>query len=83
MFLDYLKKKWAFILCTSDSGLQCNKHNSYWYGVQYQDRQTALGSLYGPWNWYFPRLRLSNIISTGSYHDPWTACTSWYCPSFQ
>jgi hypothetical protein len=27
----------------SDSGLQCNKHNSYWYGVQYQDRQTALG----------------------------------------
>ena len=23
-------------------------HNSYWYRVQYQDRQTALGSWYGP-----------------------------------
>ena len=28
-------------------GLQCNKHNSYWYGGQYQDIQTALGSWYG------------------------------------
>jgi hypothetical protein len=41
-FLDSLKKVCAFILCVSDSGFQCNKHNSYWYGVQYQDRQTAL-----------------------------------------
>jgi hypothetical protein len=32
----------------SDSGLQCNKHINYWYRVQYQDRQTALGSWYGP-----------------------------------
>jgi hypothetical protein len=39
---------YAFILYVSDSDLQCNKHNSYWYGVQYQDRQTALGSWYGP-----------------------------------
>jgi hypothetical protein len=39
---------YAFMLYVSDSGLQCNKHNSYWYGVQYQDRQTALGSWYGP-----------------------------------
>jgi hypothetical protein len=36
-----------FILYLSDYGLQCNKHNSYWYGVQYQDRQTSLGSWYG------------------------------------
>jgi hypothetical protein len=39
----------SFILYVSDSGFQCNKHNSYWYRVQYQDRQTALGSWYGPW----------------------------------
>jgi len=39
---------YAFMLYVSDSGLQCNKHNSYWYGVQYQYRQTALGSWYGP-----------------------------------
>ena len=32
----------------SDSGLHGNKHNSYWYGVQYQDRQTAFVSWYGP-----------------------------------
>jgi hypothetical protein len=23
--------------------------NSYWYGWQYQDRQTSIGSWYGPW----------------------------------
>ena len=28
-FLDSLKKVCAFILCVSDSGFQCNKHNSY------------------------------------------------------
>jgi hypothetical protein len=43
-----IKKFYAFILYVSDSGLQCNKHNSYLYRVQYQDRQTALGSWYGP-----------------------------------
>ena len=43
-FLDSLKYFCAFILCVSDSGLQCNKHNSYWYEGKYQDRQTALGS---------------------------------------
>jgi hypothetical protein len=43
-----IKNFYAFILYMSDSGLQCNKLNSYWYGVQYQDRQTALGSWYGP-----------------------------------
>jgi len=36
-----------------DSDLQRNKHNSYWYGGQYSGRQTALGSWYGLWNWYF------------------------------
>ena len=44
------------LYCVSDSGLQCNKHNIYWYGGQYQDRQTAFGSWYGLWNWYYPRL---------------------------
>jgi hypothetical protein len=39
----------ALLLRVSDSGLQCNKHNSYWYGGQYQDRQTALGFWYGLW----------------------------------
>jgi hypothetical protein len=43
-----IKNFYAFILYVSDSGLQCNKHNSYWYGIQYQDRQTARGSWYGP-----------------------------------
>jgi hypothetical protein len=43
-----IKKFKAFILYVSDSDLQCNKHNSYLYRVQYQDRQTALGSWYGP-----------------------------------
>ena len=52
----------AFILCVCDSGLQCNKHNGYCYGVQYQDRQTSLGSWYEPWNWYFPRLRLGQSV---------------------
>jgi hypothetical protein len=33
-----IKNFYAFILYMSDSGLQCNKHNSYWYRVQYQDR---------------------------------------------
>ena len=28
-FLDSLKKFCTFILCVSDSDLQCNKHNSY------------------------------------------------------
>jgi hypothetical protein len=28
-FLDSLKNFCAFILCVSDSDLQCNKHNSY------------------------------------------------------
>ena len=36
------------LYCVSDSSLQWNKNNSYWYGVQYQDRQTALGSWYRP-----------------------------------
>jgi len=53
-------------LYSSDSGLQYNKHNSYWYRGQYPDRQTALRSWYGPWNWYFPRLRL------GQYHFHWS-----------
>ena len=39
---------YAFILYVSDSGRQCNKYNSYWNRVQYQDRQTALESWYGP-----------------------------------
>jgi hypothetical protein len=39
------------LYCVSDSGLLCNKHNSYWYEGQHLDRQTALGSLYEPWNW--------------------------------
>ena len=30
-FLESLKYFCAFILCVSDSGLQCNKPNSYWY----------------------------------------------------
>jgi hypothetical protein len=36
-----IKSFYAFILYVSDSGLQCNKHNSYWYRVQYQT--TTLG----------------------------------------
>ena len=48
----------AFILCVSD----CNKQNGYWYGGQYQDRHTALGSWYEPWNWYFHRLRLGQSV---------------------
>ena len=65
-FLDSLKNSCALtcILCVSDSGPQCNKHNSYWYGGQYQDRQTVLGVWYGPYNWYFSRLRL--------YHFHWS-----------
>ena len=43
-----IKYLYAFILYVSDSDLQCNKHNSYLYRVQYQDIQTALGSWYGP-----------------------------------
>ena len=43
-----VKNVYAFILYVSDSGLQCNTHNRDRYGMQYQDRQTALGSLYGP-----------------------------------
>ena len=35
-----IKNYYAFILYVSDSGLQCKKHNSYWYRVQYKDRQT-------------------------------------------
>ena len=31
-----------------------NHHNSYWYRVQYQDRQTAIGSWYGPEKMIFP-----------------------------
>ena len=53
---------WLTILYVSDSGLQCNKHNGYCYQVQYQDRQTDLGSWYQPWNWYFPRLRLGQSV---------------------
>jgi hypothetical protein len=49
-----IKKIYAFILYVSDSGLQCNKHNSYWYGVQYQGRQTALDRGTGQWKWYCP-----------------------------
>jgi hypothetical protein len=37
-FLDSLNNFCAFILCASDSDLQCNKHNSYWYVGQYQDK---------------------------------------------
>jgi hypothetical protein len=44
-----IKNVYAFILYVSDSGLQCNKLNSYWYRVPYQDRQTALGSWSVPW----------------------------------
>jgi hypothetical protein len=47
--MNMIKNFYAFILYVSDSGIQCNKHNSYWYGVQYPDRQTALESWYGPW----------------------------------
>jgi hypothetical protein len=43
-----IKNFYAFILYVSDYGLQCNKPNSSLYRVQYQDRQTALGSWYGP-----------------------------------
>ena len=66
-FLDYLKKLGSFILCVSDSGLQCNKHNSYWYGGKYQDRQTAK-TVWGhlSWNWYFLRPRL------GQYYFHWS-----------
>ena len=55
---------YAFILYVSDSGLQCNKHNtgSYWYRVQFQDRQTALGSWYGPVEMILP-LPLARAIS--------------------
>jgi hypothetical protein len=62
-FLDSLKNFCAFtcILCVSDSGLQCNKHISYWYGGQYLNRQTALGSWYRPWKWYFPHLLLEQF----------------------
>ena len=54
------------LYCVSDSGLRCNKHNSYWYGGWYLDRQTAPGSWYGPWNWYYPRSRLRQ------YHFHWS-----------
>ena len=65
-FLDSLKSFCGFILCVLDSGLHCNKNNSYWYGGQYQNRQTALVFWYEPWNWYFPRPRL------GKYHFHWS-----------
>ena len=60
-FLDSLKN--LYFVC-----LQFNKHNSYCNRGQYQDMQTALGSWYGlgPWNQYFPRLRL------GQYHFHWS-----------
>jgi hypothetical protein len=61
----YLFQKLQFLLRLLDSFknvyfvfLQFNKHNSYWSREQYQDIQTALGSWYGPWNRYFPRLWL-------------------------
>ena len=67
------------ILYVSDSVLQCNKHNSYWYGVQYQDRQTALGSWYGPVENDIDLASGSgNIISTGPFHDHWAVCISCY-----
>jgi hypothetical protein len=43
-----IENVYAFILYVSYSDLQCNKHNSHRYKVQYQDRQTALGSWNGP-----------------------------------
>ena len=86
----YLFLKLQFLLRFLDSlehlyfvYLQFNKHNSYWYREQYQDIQTALVSRYGPWNKYFPRLLLGNIIFTGPCHDPWAVCISWYCPPYQ
>jgi hypothetical protein len=39
-------------------------YNSYWYGGQYQDIQTAQGSLYGP-----SRSRRKYLFH-GPYHDP-------------
>ena len=81
-FLDSLKNFCA-LYCVSDSGHQCNKYNSYWYGVQYQDWETALGSWYRLWNWYFPRLRLGQYYVYWSLPDSWAICISWYCLPYQ
>jgi hypothetical protein len=53
---------YAFILYVSDSGLQCNKHNSYWYRVQYQDRQTALGLWYGRISLVYPTIVCISLV---------------------
>ena len=49
-----IKNIYAFILYVSDSGLQYNKHNSYWYGVQYQIDRLPLGRGTNQWKWYCP-----------------------------
>jgi hypothetical protein len=74
-----IKNFYAFISYMTDSGLQCNKYNSYWYGVQYQDRHTALGSWYGPVEMILPEPELGQYHF---HHDPWSVCISWYCPPY-
>ena len=54
-FLDSLKNFCA-LYCVCQILVFNAINTSYWYGGQYQDRETALGSWYRPWNWYFPRL---------------------------
>jgi hypothetical protein len=51
-FFDFLNNFCAFILFVSDSGLQCSKHDSYWYGGPYQDRQTAQKCLFLAIHWH-------------------------------
>ena len=57
-----IKNVYAFILYVSDTGLQCNKHNIYWYRVQYHDRQTVLGSWYGPVEMILPSSPAREIL---------------------
>ena len=42
---------YAYILYMSDAGLQCNTHNSYWYGVQYQIDRRPMGRGTDQWKW--------------------------------
>ena len=53
-FNDSDKNVYAFILYVSDSGLQCNKHNSYWYGAQYHIDRLPLDRGTDSWKWYWP-----------------------------